>query len=140
MSFQGNQYIWKDRKRFLGMPLSFSRYALSRDRLFFSVGFLNVCDEEVLLYRIRDISVRRSLWQRIFGVGSIQVISADKTTPQLILKNVKHPQEIKELLHANVEECKIRRRMRVSEMMAEVQDDHDDDGDLDDFDDVPDAN
>ena len=49
------EYIWKDRKRFLGMPLSFTRYALSEDRLFLSVGFFSIKDEEVLLYRIRDI-------------------------------------------------------------------------------------
>lgn len=139
MGFKGDMYIWKDRKRILGMPLSFTRYAMSKDRLFFSVGFLSVRDEEVLLYRIRDISIRRTLWQRIFGVGSINVVSADKSTPQLTLKNVKHPLDVKELLHANVEECKIRRRMRVSEMMADIRDDPDDDADLDDFDDVPDA-
>ena len=27
------QYLWKDRKRFFGMPLSFTRYRLSDDRL-----------------------------------------------------------------------------------------------------------
>lgn len=140
MGFKGDMYIWKDRKRILGMPLSFTRYAMSKDRLFFSVGFLSVRDEEVLLYRIRDISIRRTLWQRMIGVGSINVVSADKSTPQLTLKNVKHPLDVKELLHANVEECKIRRRMRVSEMMADIRDDPDDDADLDDFDDVPDAN
>ncbi len=139
MGFKGDMYIWKDRKRILGMPLSFTRYAMSKDRLFFSVGFLSVRDEEVLLYRIRDISIRRTLWQRMIGVGSINVVSADKSTPQLTLKNVKHPLDVKELLHANVEECKIRRRMRVSEMMADIRDDPDDDADLDDFDDVPDA-
>ena len=139
MGFKGNMYIWKDRKRFLGMPLSFTRYALSKDRLFFSVGFLSVRDEELLLYRVRDISIKRTLWQRIFGVGSISVASADKTTPQLILKNVKHPLDVKELLHENVEDCNLRRRMRVSEMMTDIHDDPDDDSDLDDFDDLPDA-
>lgn len=139
MGFKGEMYIWKDRKRFLGMPLSFTRYALSKDRLFLSVGFLSVRDEEILLYRIRDISIKRTLWQRIFGVGSISVTSADKSTPQLALKNIKHPLEVKELLHENVEDCKIRRRMRVSEMMADIHDEPDDDSDLDDFDDVPDA-
>ena len=139
MGFKGDMYIWKDRKRILGMPLSFTRYAMSKDRLFFSVGFLSVRDEEVLLYRIRDISIRRTLWQRMIGVGSINVVSADKSTPQLTLKNVKHPLDVKELLHSNVEERKIRRRMRVSEMMADIRDDPDDDADLDDFDDVPDA-
>ncbi|MGM9553630.1 MAG: PH domain-containing protein [Faecousia sp.] len=139
MGFKGDLYIWKDRKRFLGMPLSFTRYAISKDRLFLSVGFLSVRDEEILLYRVRDISIKRTLWQRIFGVGSINVTSADKSTPQLVLKNIKHPLDIKELLHENVEECKIRRRMRVSEMMADIHDEPDDDSDLDDFDDVPDA-
>ncbi|MDD6644225.1 MAG: PH domain-containing protein [Firmicutes bacterium] len=139
MGFKGAMYIWKDRKRFLGMPLSFTRYAISKDRLFLSVGLFSVRDEEILLYRVRDISIRRTLWQRIFGVGSINVTSADKSTPQLVLKNIKHPLDIKELLHENVEECKIRRRMRVSEMMADIHDEPDDDSDLDDFDDVPDA-
>ena len=27
------QYIWKDRKRILGMPITFARYGLSEDRL-----------------------------------------------------------------------------------------------------------
>lgn len=53
--------IWKDRKRYLGLPLSFTRYALSEDRLFQSIGFLNIRDEEILLYRIRDINTTRTL-------------------------------------------------------------------------------
>ena len=56
MGFKGKQYIWKDRVRHMGLPLSFTRYALSDDRLFFSTGFLNIKDEETVLYRIRDIS------------------------------------------------------------------------------------
>lgn len=135
MGFKGDMYIWKDRKRFMGMPLSFTRYALSEDRLFFSVGWISVKDEETLLYRIRDISVSRNLWQRIFGVGTITVTSSDKSTPHLKLKNIKHPMEVKELLHTNVEECKIKRRMRFGEMMSDI---NDDDDDLDD--DIPDLN
>ena len=42
MAFKGNEYFWKDRKRYLGLPLSFTRYALSHDRLFLSVGFFSV--------------------------------------------------------------------------------------------------
>lgn len=132
MAFRGDQYVWKDRKRFLGMPLSFTRYAMSDDRLFFSVGFLSVRDEELLLYRVRDISLKRSLWQRIFGVGTVTIASSDKSTPTLLLKNIKHPLDVKELLHENVEESKVRRRMRFSEMMTDLRDDDDDNDD--DFD------
>ena len=110
-------YLWKDRKRRMGLPLSFTRYSLSDDRLFLSTGFLNVRDEEVLLYRVRDITTSRTLWQRLCGVGTITVASSDKTTPELVLKNVKHPAMVKELIHRSVEEMKIRRRVRVDELI-----------------------
>ena len=129
-------YIWKDRKRRLGLPLSFTRYAMSEDRLFVSVGFLNIKDEELLLYRVRDINTSRTLGQRIFGVGTVTVMSSDKTTPSLLLKNIKNPMEVKELLHKQVEEMKIRRRVRVGEIMTTNADapgdDETDDDDLDD--------
>ena len=120
--------IWSDRKRYLGMPLSFTRYAISEDRIFVSIGFFSVKDEEVLLYRVRDISVSRTLWQRIFGVGTITISSSDKSTPTVVLKNIKAPLDVKELLHENVEEVKIKRRVRLGELMTDsaIDDDPDD--------------
>lgn len=129
------EYIWKDRKRHLGMPLSFTRYAISEDRLFLSVGFLNIKDDETLLYRVRDISVSRSLWQRIFGVGTLTITSSDKTTPTLLLKNIKNPMHVKEVLHNQVEEIKLRRRVRVGEIMGRMDDD--DDAMDDEYDNTP---
>jgi len=111
-------YIWKDRKRYFGLPWSFTRYALSEDRLFLSVGFLNIKDDEILLYRVRDIDTSRSLWQRIFGVGTVVVMSSDKSMPNLVLKNIKDPVHVKEIIHEQVEEMKIRRRVRVGEIMT----------------------
>ena len=122
------QYIWKDRKRYFGMPISFTRYALSEDRLFLSVGFLSIKDDEVLLYRVRDIDTSRNLWQRLFGVGTVVVMSSDKSMPNLVLKNIKDPVQVKEIIHEQVEEMKIRRRVRVGEIMTT---DMDGDGDPD---------
>ena len=124
--------LWKDRKRYLGLPLSFTRYALSEDRLFLSVGFLNIKDDEILLYRVRDIDCNRTLWQRLFGVGTVTVVSSDKTMPTLVLQNVKDPVFVKELIHKQVEEMKIQRRVRFGEIMTDA----DGDGDLDDMDDM----
>ena len=122
------QYIWKDRKRYFGLPLSFTRYSLSDDRLFVSEGFLTIKDDEILLYRVRDIDTSRSLWQRLFGVGTVTVMSSDKTMPNLVLKNIKDPVMVKEMLHKQVEEMKIRRRVRFGEIMgAGIDDDMDDD-------------
>ena len=120
------EYLWKDKKRYFGMPISFTRYRLSEDRLFLSVGFLNIKDEEILLYRVRDIATKRNLWQRIFGVGTVTVVSSDKTMPTLVLQNVKDPVMVKELIHKQVEEMKIQRRVRFGEIMTTDTDDMDD--------------
>ena len=126
------EYLWKDKKRYFGMPISFTRYALSEDRLFLSVGFLNIKDDEILLYRVRDIDTSRTLWQRIFGVGTVTVMSSDKSMPNLVLKNIKDPVRIKELIHEQVEEMKIRRRVRVGEIMGTDLGDDDTDDLMDD--------
>ena len=130
MSINSNELIWKDRKRFWGMPLSFTRYALSEDRLFLSVGFLNIKDEELLLYRVRDISVSRKLTQRLFGVGTITITSSDKSSPVLEIKNIKDPITVKELIHDQVEAMKANRRVRYSEI-ASYNDDMDEELDAD---------
>ena len=125
MAFTADKLLWSDRKRYFGLPLSFTRYAISEDRLFQATGILNLKYEEILLYRIRDITLSRSFGQRIFGVGSITVTSSDKSRPVLVIQNVKDAPEVKELLHRQVEDMKIRRRVRFGEI-ASFGDDMDD--------------
>ncbi|MBE6543934.1 MAG: PH domain-containing protein [Ruminococcaceae bacterium] len=117
--------IWRDKKRILGMPISFTRYALSYDRLYVTVGAINIKDDEVLLYRVRDISVRRSLWQRMANLGTVTVNTSDKSTPIVVLKNIKDPLIVKELIHENAEEMKIKRRIRLGETINIDDDDLD---------------
>ena len=128
------QYLWKDRKRFLGMPITFTKYSVSENRIFQEKGLLNLKEEEVLLYRVRDLDLRRSLGQRIFGVGTVYIHSSDKTTPILQLENVKDPKAVKELIYRQVEAAKEKRRMRATELLGDEDMDHDGDGFLDDDD------
>ena len=117
MKKQPVQTIWQDRKRILGMPISFTKYALSEDRIFLQTGLLNTKFEELLLYRVQDISLSISLGQRIFGVGTVTLHSSDRTTAHLELKNIKRPMDIKELIHQQVEAMKDARRMRIGELL-----------------------
>ena len=109
--------VWEDRKRYLGQPISFTKYGLSEDRLFCETGLLTQRTEEILLYRVRDISMSKTLWQRIFGVGTVTIISSDKTKPNLELKNIKNPGEVKERIFHMVEAAKEKRRMRTTELL-----------------------
>ena len=125
MSSTNDNKFWRDRKRYLGMPLSFTTYSISEDRLFRDSGLLNRTYEEVLLYRIRDISLKRNLGQMICGVGTIVIHSSDKSSGTLEIENVKSPKQVKELIHQLVEESKTRRRFRFGEFDT-IGDDNED--------------
>ena len=118
MALDPINYLWKDRKRILGLPITFTRYRLSEDRIFRETGLFNLKEEEVLLYRVRDLELTMRLTQRIFGVGTICIHSSDKTAPDLSLLNVKNPRRVKEILFRQVEEQKDKRRMRTMEMVG----------------------
>ena len=62
--------IWYDKKRpFCGLPLSFTKYELTKDRLFIEKGLINTTYDEIRLYRIKDVSLSRNLIQKMFKVG-----------------------------------------------------------------------
>lgn len=123
--------VWKDRKRTLfGLPWSFTKYSLSDDRLFISTGFLSTKEDEVRLYRIMDISLKRTLGQRIFGLGTIKCCSADKTLEDFEIKNIKKSKDVKELLSEMVENERNRKKVTSREFIdhedSEFDDGHDD--------------
>lgn len=120
-------YLWEDRKRpIFGLPLSFTKYKLTNEKFIVEKGFLSIAQEEVRLYRIMDLSVRCSLIQRIFNVGTIHCCSADKTTPEFDIRDVKNPMQVKDLISKNVEEERQRKRIGTREyMIADGDDDYD---------------
>ena len=111
------EHLWKDRKRHFGLPLSFTKYSMSEDRLFIETGLLNLHCEEILLYRVRDICLHLSLYQRLFRMGSIILQTSDKTAPTVELKNIANPREVKEQLHRQVEAMKLSHRMHLGEIL-----------------------
>ena len=122
--------VWKDRKRiFCGLPWTFTRYSLTAEKLLVDTGFLSRSEEEVRLYRILDVTLKRGLVQRIFGLDTIHCCTADKTAPELDIKNIKQPVSVKELLSGLIEEERTRKRVSGREFMAgdDLDDDMDDD-------------
>ena len=79
--------VWQDRKRIIfGLPWTFTKYVLTKEKRLIQTGILNTKEEEVRLYRIMDVTLRRSLGQRLFGLGTIHCCSADKSTPEFDIK------------------------------------------------------
>ena len=88
--------VWSDRKRnWLGLPWTFTVYGLTEDRLFIKTGVLNIHEDEVRLYRILDLSLRKTLWQRMVGLGTIHVDSSDKTMKAFDISNIRNCEDVK---------------------------------------------
>ena len=118
--------VWKDRKRpIFGLPLSFTKYKLLEDKILIDTGLLSTKQEEIKLYRIMDVTLRRSLWQRIFGVGTIHCCSADKTSPEFDILDIKKPFEVKEMISKMAEEERDKKRITGREIFADTDDDDD---------------
>lgn len=121
---QDKNVVWKDRKRTIfGLPWSFTRYFLYESKLVIDVGFLSRTEDEIRLYRIMDITLKRSLRERIFGLGTIHCCSGDKTSPEFDIKHIKKPKMVKDMLSDMVEKERLERRVGVREYMNDEEDD-----------------
>ena len=112
------EILWKDRKRILGLPISFTRYQVSAERLTIKIGFFKTETNETLLFRIMDNQLVRTLWQKIFMVGTITLKSSDKSSPKQELKNIKHPDKVRRYISSLVEEQRIKRGTISSEFIG----------------------
>ena len=116
MKMRHKDTVWHDRKRnFLGLPWTFTVYELDENRLFIDTGIFNSREDEVRLYRITDITLTRSLWQKITGTGTLHVDSADATMKNFDIKNVKESVRVREALSDYVERARLRSRVYAHE-------------------------
>ena len=117
------ELVWKDRRRRWGLPWSFTVYALTQDKLLIDSGIFNKTLEEVLLYRVIDLTIKRSFIQRIFRLGTIHCCTRDKSTPEFDIINIRNVVATKELISQTIEESRIRKGYTVRELMGNSADD-----------------
>ena len=110
--------VWKDRKRTIfGLPWSFTRYILTDEKLLIIKGLIHQTEEEIRLYRILDMSLTRTLFQRIDGVGTIHCCSSDKTASEFDIIRIKNPREVKTILSDLVEKQRVAHGVNIREDM-----------------------
>lgn len=88
------------------------RYTLTDQRLIEESGILIKNVESVELYRIKDISVKGTLTQSVFGRGQVVIQSTDATCPTLLVNAVANPVGVSQLVRNTVEDCRNSRGVR----------------------------
>ncbi len=101
-SEQQNDLQERKRWSFLGLPLTFTKYVLHDNSLTVHSGLFTSVEDDILLYRIMDVTLKRTLCQKLFGMGSIHVVSSDKTMGDLEIRNIKNYRACKDALSRRV--------------------------------------
>lgn len=115
--------LFRERKRtWFGLPWTFTVYRCDDEILYIETGLLNKREDEVRLYRVLDIAYNASFFQRIFGMGSIELHTSDKTLGDFLLKNVKDAKNIKNILSQAVEVSRQKNRVSTREFISDVED------------------
>jgi hypothetical protein len=94
----GANMEWKDRKRILGMPLSFTKYRLDSNRLFISKGLFTTVEDELVIYRVLDVRLQRTFGDKIFGVGTVILYTADETHKELKLEKIRNSKKVRDMI------------------------------------------
>jgi len=78
------------------------RYRIGNYRIDFERGIFSKSIDTLELWHVDDLSFHQSFLARLFGVGTITVMSNDNTTPQLNLRGLPNPRSLFETLRQRV--------------------------------------
>jgi membrane protein YdbS with pleckstrin-like domain len=92
-------------------------YRLTTQRLFVRRGWLAKHVNELELYRVKDVVVDQAGLQRLLGYGTITVLSADDTTPEVDLVGVSSPTKVKEMIRTQYRAARQREGVHPTEFM-----------------------
>lgn len=113
-------YVERKRSKFLGLPLSYTKYVISESKLTITSGFLSITEDDAFMYKIQDVRLTRSFMERIFKLGTITCYTGDTTHPKLVLEHIKRAGTIKDFIMYSSEEARRKRRaQRAKEIEAE---------------------
>ena len=121
--------VFKERKRllFFGLPWTFTKYTISPSLLTIDRGLINTVQDDCYMYKIQDVKLNKSIWERLFGLATVLCYTGDVTHPEIRLEHIKNADEIKTYILQTSEEARIKRRtLNTMNIDAHNCDAHDD--------------
>ena len=104
------KFVEKKRTALFGVPLYFTTYTISEEMLNIKKGFFKITENDCYMYKIQDVSMTRTLIERIFGLSTIICHTGDTTDPVIVLAHIKNGSAIKEFLLQASDEQRLKRR------------------------------
>jgi len=84
----------------LGLPfLGRQKITVTDQRITIRLGFWTTVQDDIEIFRIRDVVVKQNLYQRLVGIGDVVIKSMEgRTEEQHVLKGVPNPAAVSETI------------------------------------------
>jgi len=80
------------------LKLKMVYYEVNADRIEWSRGILDRRVDNIDMFRVVDLKMRRSLLDCIFGVGTVALITTDKTDPEFVFEKVRDCRDLYDII------------------------------------------
>ena len=111
------EFVERKRWVFFALPFTFTVYKIKEDRITVDTGFFNKEEDDCYMYKVQDVKLNESLFERIFKLGTITCYTGDTTDAQLLISHVKNAKEIKNYI---LEQSEIARQKRRTMNMLDI--------------------
>jgi hypothetical protein len=88
-------------------------YVLTSQRLVHHHGILTRLTRRIEVIDIDDVSVRQNLLERFIGVGTIEIVSSDRTDPLIELPGIDRVNQVAQLIDQARRDERVRRGMHI---------------------------
>jgi uncharacterized membrane protein YdbT with pleckstrin-like domain len=82
------------------MRLRSTMYRVTNQRVIVEQGIFSKTVDEIDLRYIDDSNFTQSLADRILGIGNVTLLSSDESSPRYVLRSIKDPRGVRELIRA----------------------------------------
>lgn len=93
------------------------QYKITDELIRVSRGMFGRSHENIELIRVQDTGYRQSMGERLFKLGDIRITSHDPHSPEIILRNIKDPDVVHDILRQAVREARKANRLSFQEEM-----------------------
>ena len=115
------EFIERKRLLFFGLPWTFTKYTVREEMITVNTGLLSTRENDCYMYKVQDVELSATLWERIFKMGTVICYTGDTTNPKLCIEHVRNAKSIKDfILEASEEARRTRRTMNTLRIDADM--------------------
>ncbi len=112
IKYQDAVPVFCERKRWLlfGLPWTFTKYILKDEILTTESGLFNTLINDCYMYKIVDVQLERSMFEKMVGLGTVVCYTSDTTDKVLKLVHIRKSTQIKNFILEKSEKMRMKRR------------------------------